>query len=146
MKEKEKSRRANETDSRFQLSKKMRIHQATHTEATSFDHPLARDDALVKTEFNSECSFTIGIPKQAINILAKVGSGAYGIVSKCKVSRISFLPTSMLWWCKEFKGGVKSQLKNFGLESSIDLLHPSIVRPIAHTRSPPWMFSIWVLK
>ena len=49
MKEKEKSRRSNDTNNRFQLSKKMRIHQATHVEATSSDHPLARDDALVKT-------------------------------------------------------------------------------------------------
>ena len=86
----------------------MRIHQATHAKATSSDQHLSRDNALVKTEFNSECSFTIGIPKQAITILAKVGSGAYGTVSKCKVSGISFLPASMLWCCKEFKGGVKS--------------------------------------
>lgn len=34
---------------------------------------------------------------------------------------------------------IKVQLKNFGLESSIDLLYPGIVRSIAHTRSPPWM-------
>ena len=45
MKEKEKSRQKNDTDSIFQLSKKMRIHQATHAEATSSDHPLTRDDA-----------------------------------------------------------------------------------------------------
>ena len=139
MKEKEKSRQANDTDSRFQLSKKMRIHQATHAEATSYDHPLARDDSLLNTEFNSQCSFTIGIPKQAITILAKVGSGAYGIVSKCQINDISFLPASIPWCCKEFKGGMKSQLKIFGSESSIDLLHPGIVCPIAHTRSPPWM-------
>lgn len=139
MREKEKSRRADDNDSRFLLSKKMRIAHAAHAEASSSDRPLAREDALVKTEFNSECTFTIGIPKQAISILSKLGSGSYGTVSKCQIKGISFLPAAIPWCCKEFKGGIKSQLKNFSLESSIDLLHPGIVRPIAHTRSPPWM-------
>lgn len=106
MKEKEKSRRENDIDSRYQFSKKMRIHQVAHVEATSSNHPLARDDALLKTEFNLQYSFTIGIPKQAITILEKVGSGAYGIVSKCQVN--SFLLASIPWCCKEFKGGMKS--------------------------------------
>ena len=45
--EKEKTRRANDTDSRFQLSKKMRIHHAGQAEASSSDRPpLAREDVL----------------------------------------------------------------------------------------------------
>ena len=75
--EKEKSTRADDTDSHFVLSKKMRLAHARHAEASSFDRPLAREDAVLKTEFNSECSFTIGIPKQAITILSRLGSGSY---------------------------------------------------------------------
>lgn len=138
MREKEKTRRADDIDSRFVLSKKRRLSLAAQAaDVSSSDQPLARDDALAKTEFNSECSFSIGIPKQAISILSKLGSGSYGTVSKCQIKGISFLPESVPWCCKEFKGGVKSQLKNFGIESSIQLLHPGIVRPIAHTRSRP---------
>lgn len=142
MREKEKSRRANDIDSRLLLSKKMRIaqaSQASHVEAFSSEQPQAREDALVQTEFNSECTFTIGIPKCAISILCKLSSGAYGTVFKCQINGISFLPASVPWCYKEFKGGLKSQLKNFALESSIDLLHPGIVRLIAHTRNIPWM-------
>lgn len=140
MREKEKTRRADDIDSRFVLSKKRRLSLAAQaTDVSSSDQPLARDDALAKTEFNSECSFSIGIPKQAISVLSKLGSGSYGTVSKCQIKGISFLPESVPWCCKEFKGGIKSQLKNFGIESSIQLLHPGIVRPIAHTRSRPWM-------
>lgn len=139
IREKEKNSRADDFNSRFILSKKMRMLHATQAEASSFDHPLAREDALVRTEFNSECTFTIGIPKKAISILCKLGSGAYGTVSKCQINGISFLVAAIPLCCKEFKGGAKSQFKNFGLESSIDLLHPGIVRPVAHTRGPPWM-------
>lgn len=50
MREKEKSRRADDIDSRFLLSKKMMIaqaSQASHAEASSSEQPQAREDALV---------------------------------------------------------------------------------------------------
>ena len=93
----------------------------------------------MKIELNSQCTFTIGIPKEAIFIISKLGNCAYGIVSKCQIKKISFLPKSIPWVYKELKGAAKLQLKNFGMEASIDILHLGIVQPIAHTKSQPWL-------
>ena len=137
--EKDKTRCANDLDTCFKLSNKKRVFQAAFVEGCLSCTPLSKEEVLQKIELNSQCTFTIGIPKEAISIICKLGNGAYGIVSKCQIKKIPFLPESIPCVCKEFKGATKSQLNNFGLEVSIDILHPGIVWPIAHTRSWPWL-------
>ena len=54
-------------DNYFLLSKKMRHYHATQVDASSFDAPPTREDALVKTKFNSKCSFMDWDPKRSHN-------------------------------------------------------------------------------
>ena len=137
--EKDRTRRANDLDTHFDLSNKKQAFWAAFAEGSSSAAPLSKEEALLKTKLNSQCTFTIGIPKEAIFIISKLGSGTYGTVSKCQIKKISFLPKSIPWDCKELKGAAKSQLKKFGMEASINILHLGIVQPIAHTKSWPWL-------
>ena len=135
--EREKSKRANWIDSQYTFSKKMRFEQSK--EVKTLDPAQPESTYLSTTKYNSQCSYTLGIPVEAITFLEELGSGSYGTVNIVRIEGISFLPSHVSYVGKRFKGQGQSQLKNFGLESSVDLLHPGIVRPLAHTRCVPWI-------
>ena len=101
--EKERSRCVVDLDSHFVWSKKMCTLHGTLAEGSTSEYPLPREDALVKIEFNSFCTFTIQIPQEAITILSKLGSGSYGTISKCQIKGISFLLEYILWFAKSPK-------------------------------------------
>lgn len=61
------------------------------------------------------------------------------LITLCALRGSSFLPSHVSYVGKRFKVQCQSQLKNFVLESSVDLMHPGIMQPLAHTRCVPWI-------
>ena len=90
--EKDKTMHANDLDTHFELSNKKQAFQAAFVEGFLSAASLSKEEALLKTELNSQSTSTIGIPKEAIFIISKLGSDAYGTLSKFQIKKISFLP------------------------------------------------------
>ena len=86
--QKSKGKRARDIDSQFIISKKIRAEQARRAvpiEDTSLMIGDTPAGYLDKTLHNVECSFSIGIPHQAIQIIETIGRGSFGECRKIEI-------------------------------------------------------------
>ena len=113
--QKSKGKRARDIDSQFIISKKIRAEQARRAvpiEDTSLMIGDTPAGYLDKTLHNVECSFSIGIPHQAIQIIETIGRGSFGECHKIEIQGISFFPKGTFFVAKNILALQKSGINH----------------------------------
>ena len=100
---------------------------------------LSGTGSIMRTVYNAISTHLIGIPHEAMQARAAIGSGDFGEVNEYKVRGISFLPEHITYSGKLYQGEGSRKFDNFQTEQGMQVLHPTIVRCIAFTKESPWI-------